>query len=92
MDSLTDKYFPENTNAAASLKDIAQLEAQLGLHLPSDFTNFLLNVNGFEGFIEDSNVVFAPVQVIHQVTLDYCSEFFPGRFSLDQMGARDVCY
>ena len=77
MDFFLEKYFGKPENAPASFQDIDQLEAELGIRLPSDFSNFLRNVNGFEGFIGDSYVVFATVQTIHQLTLDYCSEFFP---------------
>ncbi|SEJ25927.1 SMI1 / KNR4 family (SUKH-1) [Dyadobacter koreensis] len=90
MDSFLEKYSPKIENEPASLQDIAQLEAELGIRLPSDFSTFLRNVNGFEGFIGNSYAIFAPLQAIYQMTLDYCAELYPWAVFIGSNGGLEM--
>ncbi len=79
--SFIEKYFineeGEGFNPPATAQQIAALENELGLVLPQDYKTFLLTMNGYEGVIGESYVVFEPVERIVECTKESSTQFFP---------------
>lgn len=83
MPDFIKKYFHDTDdnkkqfNSPATSEQIVSLENQLKIELPHDYKEFLKFTNGFEGFVNEFFVRFAPVDQIYQSTQDNCAEFFP---------------
>jgi len=65
-------YFPP-----VEISVIDSVERNLGIKLPRDYVDFLLETNGYDGMIGASYVVFEQIEKVEACTLVYCAEFFP---------------
>jgi cell wall assembly regulator SMI1 len=63
-------------NSHATEEQISELESVLGLQLPEDYKDFLRTMNGFEGEVGETLVIFEPVEHIEKATQNNCAEFF----------------
>jgi hypothetical protein len=76
------KYFRDindgdNCRLPATDEQILQLENQLQLTLPGDYKEFLQQMNGYEGSINEFIVDFVSVEEIYQSTKDTCMLHYP---------------
>ncbi|OBQ67168.1 SMI1/KNR4 family protein [Mesorhizobium loti] len=72
--------------AEASLVD--GLSARLGVALPKDYTDFLKEHNGGEGFIGDSYIVFFKAEELVQFNIEYeVEKYAPGILLFGSNGA-----
>ena len=83
--AFTNHFYP-----AASAAEIADVEELLEISLPEDYRDFLLESNGFEGFLNESYLRLIPVEFLYDNTQDYCSEFFPWAIYLGTNGGGEM--
>jgi hypothetical protein len=77
MKAFIKEYFPHFENDSATVEEVGKLEKRLEIDLPSDYKDFLIHLNGFEGDVGSSYTVFEPVSKIYELTQNFCAEFFP---------------
>ncbi|MBC3789061.1 SMI1/KNR4 family protein [Spirosoma utsteinense] len=77
MKAFIKEYFPHFENDSATVEEVIKLEKQLEIDLPSDYKDFLIHLNGFEGEVGSNYTVFEPVSKIYELTQNFCAESFP---------------
>jgi hypothetical protein len=70
--SATDILSSFQGNSAVSLKDLADVEKTIGFELPSDYKQFLMKIDGGEGFIGDgSYLILWRASELHGFNVEY---------------------
>jgi cell wall assembly regulator SMI1 len=65
-------------------------EKDSGIRLPDDYRNFLIRLNGGEGFIGKHYLILWKAEELHQFNRDYqVSEYAPGFFMFGSTGGGD---
>ena len=80
-----------NANPLADTSSIRQLETESGLHLPEDYTTFLQEVDGGEGFVGDAYVILWRVGELLEMNRAYqVAEYAPGLFLFGSDGGGEA--
>jgi SMI1 / KNR4 family (SUKH-1) len=78
-------------NPPATSASIARCQAELKFSLPADYVQFLLRMNGGEGFLsENAYLVLYPVEELAETNAGHVSKFAPEMFIFGSDGAGEA--
>jgi hypothetical protein len=92
MDNKFEKYI-ENAQLCqpSSLEVISEIENKLGVKFPSDYIEFVLFSNGYEGSIGESYIVIWPIEELIEANESYeVEEYTPGLILFGSDGGEEA--
>jgi len=93
---MTNSFLNHFTNeitfeSTIDMKAIAEIETKLGFYLPDDYKEIVQVLNGFEGDVSNSYIMFWPVNELIELNEGYgVSEFAPGIFLFGSDGGNQA--
>jgi hypothetical protein len=80
-----------NANPPTDAASIRQFETESGLHLPEDYTKFLQEADGGEGFVGNAYVIFWRVGELLEMNRAYqVADYAPGLFLFGSDGGGEA--